>query len=420
MVLNLSWTEFKGIINSKNLNIAYRDEPFSKYTVYASDGSVTYVSLILDSADITDFENNFKAYANTQLLNHAKIVGDDGNYVTDVILKAGYNRLCTDSIVTVEEIFGQDRYADTWFSIDESAHNIGEKITVNISSKVYDSDTTFPAIAIDIVATATELYDPIAMAKLVVTTLNNNSSFNTYFKALKHLDNAIVTIRSKYMQEYGERTTFSTATTGSVATQDGYGDIAMRGKPTSLSYDRRDPRVGILGISGSVTVTPGAIADAFNNLNFEYMGSPDMNVVGSLASPIIFTIGADATRDIFVSDIRIYGQDNGIKYSNFLAAAALTNGIEIKVKSDNIERVITTLYTTADIKHIFSFPQTNFLLDYAPSVDDVAGGITFPNPFPLRKQGTFPVDDYVQFKVQDNLSSIIYLRALAAGFYEEV
>ena len=150
--------------------------------------------------------------------------------------------------------------------------------------------------------------------------------------------------------------------------------------------------------------------------------SSDMTVDGS-TTPVTFTIDADADHDTFVNEIRLYGQGSGIKFGQFLSiASSLTNGIEIKIKSDDIVLTLPLIKNTEDIKHLLSIPISNFQLDIQSGRDDVAGAWSLANPFPIRKQGAHGAgnDDYIQVKVQDNLTSLLELEFLASGYQKDV
>lgn len=67
MELSKTWSELKNLISNKHLHLQYEemtDTP-PRYFIFAEDGAFIYTCKILkDTADATDFENNYKADAN--------------------------------------------------------------------------------------------------------------------------------------------------------------------------------------------------------------------------------------------------------------------------------------------------------------------------------------------------------------------
>jgi hypothetical protein len=150
--------------------------------------------------------------------------------------------------------------------------------------------------------------------------------------------------------------------------------------------------------------------------------SSDMKVNGSLATPIVFTIPAEVTKDVFIEEIRFYGNANGIKFGQFLAQNnALTNGILVEAKSDDAVTQLPLLYSTDDLKHKFSFgPGSGFQLHVQAGRDDFMASFRFSASVPIRKVGTYTTDDYIKVSIRDNLTAGIQtLEFIAIGFQEE-
>lgn len=164
------------------------------------------------------------------------------------------------------------------------------------------------------------------------------------------------------------------------------------------------------------------VADIRFNRFFENGGSNDLQVDGS-TTPVSFKIVADATYDLNVTLIRIFGGGNGIQFGNFLSkSSVLTTGIEIKGRSQNaaIEFVPAPIKSTEDLKNFFASPisGSNFRLDIVSGTDQVSAEMVFAPSVPLviRKAGTFGTDDELEIIINDNLTAgLSQLGALASG-----
>ena len=359
-----------------------------------------------------------------RLKTHGQLVGSDGSTIADVELISGKKRLLTDAIVVVEELFGKDPIPDSWFRITNAGVS-GNSVRVQVAATANDPttpDRDAPAADVTIAVTASEAGDEIALRDKIIVALNADTNFANSLKATKVKDNAIVHVSSKFRGEFWERTaagSFAVTTTGSAAVVVGFADLIIRGKPTELARSPDDPRQGILGISGSVTATPGAVADLFLD-HAVNAGSTDLRVNGSV-TPVVFSVPISATKTIFVQELRLYGNGNGIKFGQFLSQnASLTNGLLVEVKSDNMSQMLATLKSTDDIKHLFAFGGGTFDIDVQAGRDDFMATWAFGQPFPLKKTGTYSPDDYLRITVRDNLAAgLLDLRFVAFGFEKE-
>jgi hypothetical protein len=378
---------------------------------------------------------------NTQIGNAADglktaIQGGDGALVADVLLKNGRKALVTDATVTVEQIFGYDDFADTWFQITR-AGNTGDTFRIQIAAGNLDPstpDSDAPAIDITITLTSTEAGQEINLRDKIVQTLNANNTFNPYFKAAAVKDNAIVHISAKQIGEVGERTgvnAFVITTTGTTTYSLMNSDnnvIRRRGKQNSGVRDPRDKRLVTVGISGEVQAVPGAVGDLFIANALNGSSSADLRVNGSLTpdSTNTFSINSDTDKDIFIEEIRFYGNGNGVQFGKFLSqptAGGLTNGILVEIRSDEQVTQLPLIKTTDDFKHKFCFgPGAGFQLHIQAGRDDFMASLRFSSTFPIRRSGTFVSgNDYLKVFVRDNLSTgLIQLEFIALGFKKEV
>jgi hypothetical protein len=360
-----------------------------------------------------------------------RITGGDETHAVDVILEDGVKRMATTSKVTVTALLALDDFADTWFQIINSGL-LGDTWRIQIAAGAFDStmpDRDPPATDVTVLVTALEVGDEIAIRDKIISSLNANINFSPYWKATVVKDNPMIHISAKKIGDEGERPTigdFIVTTTGAASfsyVNDDNRKIIRRGKANSGVRDPRDKRFVTFGISGEVQAVPGAVGDLLivNALNGM---SSDMRVNGSLAIPIVFTIDADPTKDIFIEELRFYGNANGIQFGKFLGLnSPLANGILIEIRSDEIVTQLPLIKTTDDFKHKFSFGQgTGFQLNVQAGRDDFMASFSLSTTFPVRKASTFVSgDDYIKIFIKDNLSAgLLALEFLARGFKKEV
>ncbi len=381
----------------------------------------------------------------SRLATQSVIQGGNTPYLNaDVVVKNFRNALVTDAFVTVEQVFGFDDFADSWFFITDT----GDDGTIwQIDIPEGTQDTTLPsdndpAVSVQIAVTATEEGDEVALRDKIIASLNADGDFNVAWRAKLIKDNPAVHIQSKRIGEKGERLTSGdfgisfavTVGTPGFTLQDSDNDILKRrGKQNSGSRDPRDPRLVTIGISGEVQAVPGAAGDIFDqNLTDDGTpspdqggtGDPDLRANGSLGTPVEFFIGTDAEKDIFITELRFYGGGNGIQFSNFLSKnSPITNGILVEIRSDEQVKDFSPIRTTEDFKNKWAFGSgSNFRLDLVSGTDQFLAVLIFENPFPLRKTSTFiSGDDYVKCFIRDNLTSgLAELELRAFGFFREV
>lgn len=362
------------------------------------------------------------------------IVGSDGT-IADVELIAGKNKLLTDATVTVEEVFGQDPFPDSYFTITNSG---AQNDTIRLQVAATAGDTSTPdrdVAAIDLTYTlvAADVGDELKLRDNIVVYLNGQSSFkNAFLKAQKVKDLAAVHITSTKRSMDGEfyerpnANDFQVTATGTTTVSAGFNNLVSRGKSTSLARDPDSPhRLGILGISGSVITTPGSITDLYIE-NAKNAESADMRVNGSLATPIVFTVPLDSVKSTFVQELRFYGGGNGIKFEQFLSktGSGLTNGVKIEIKSNDETTALPLIKTTEDFKNKFSFggggPGASFRIDIQAGADQMCASFIPEVPFVLKKTGSFTTDDYLKVSIQDDLTAgLAEFELIVRGFLRE-
>ena len=352
-----------------------------------------------------------------------------------VTLAGGLGKLETNQTISVVTTSGTDPLPDNAFTVT-NAGGIGDTFRVQIPATTFDPtspDRDLPAIDVTTTITSSEAGDEVAAAQLIVDDLNADSNFLAgELKAfLIKSERAIVhiTLHKKFSleTEFYERSNLSVDVTGSatvvILDLDGKQGIKSRNKPNSLGRDPDNPhRLGVQAISGSVSVTPGEVSDLFIE-NAKSSGSANLLVDGS-STPVNFTVPSVADKDRFVQELRFYGQGNGIKFGQFLSksgAGGLTNGIQVTIKSDDDSLILPIYKTTEDFKNKFAFGDgSNFRIDVQSGKDEFIAIFVFNNPFPIRANGTFSTDDYVEVRIRDNLTSgVAVFEFLAFGFERE-
>jgi len=355
---------------------------------------------------------------------HMTHVGKDSlgqdRKVQAVVRGDGITAMPIDGTVTVTSTFGFDQQPDSFFRIINTG-SAGTTWTVYIGATTNDPsapDRDIPAYTKIFTVVAGEVGDEIKLRDRIIQELNADPVFktNSFMKAGKASDRAIVHIYSEAISlsgEFYERPLsgdFAVTIGGDGVVVVGFDNLISRSKPVSITRDFDSPhRLGLFGITGDINVTPKQLSDLFiEPATLDGLGVvTDMGVNGA-GTPKEFLINASATTDVFIEEIRLFGQGNGIQFKNWMSSnQPLTNGLQIEIQSDNITTTLPLLKNTADIKNKFSFGQgaTGFALDIASGRDDVIGVFTFANPFILRVAGTFTNDDHIKITVNDNMTS---------------
>lgn len=374
---------------------------------------------------------------------NTKVCGDDEVYCADVFNVNSVKRLATDSIVTVEQVFGQDPHATTWFYLGtapdaaEDADGIGsagDTVRVQIPAAVTPIGTVYPAVDVTTTVSAACVADPNperCVALDICTDLEGDANFiAAEWDCTVIKDHSGVFIESDLFNEFGERTTWTLSTTGTTSAVKAFDDIIRRGLPTELSRSPNDPRQGILGIAGTVTSIPGGVGDILIETFKDSGGSEDMIVDGS-ATPVDFRIECSSTEEKLVNEVRIFGGCNGLKFGQHLCKnTALTNGVQFELRSEGQTLTFPfTFKTTEDYKNKFSFGPAgaggNFRIDVQAGGDQFIASFIFSQPAIIRKCGQVPSpNDYMQWTIQDNLTgaqggNLNEFIAIAEGFNQE-
>jgi len=367
---------------------------------------------------ISSFDNGRK---------HITHVGTDNlgqdRKVQSVVRGDGITAMPIDGTVTVQSTFGFDQNPDSWFKIVDTG-GAGTTWTVFIKGTSADPSTPdrdIPDYTKIFTVLAGEVGDEIKLRDRMIQELNADVVFKTtsQLKAVKATDRGIVNIRSEAFSlsgEFFERPNsgdFDVTIAGSPGdgvVVIGFDNLISRSKPVSISRDFDSPhRLGLFGITGEVRVTAKELSDLFiEPATLDGLGvTSDMTVDGS-GTPKEFIVPASTITDLFIEELRFFGQGNGIQFKNFLDQNnPLTNGIDIQIQSENIVTTLPTLFSTADFKNKFAFGggAEGFRLDIASGRDDFIAVFTFANPFLLRVAGTFTTDDHIKVTVNDDLSS---------------
>ena len=196
-----------------------------------------------------------------------KITNEDENYVVGIELIDGKYRLLTSSVTVVDQILGKDDFADSWFRIEDTG-DAGDTITVYIKGTSNDPsspDRDRPDYTKVFTIQAGEVGDELVLRDSIISELNADANFDAYFTASSIKDNAVVHIQSIFRGEFWEVASandFNVTTSGNASITKGFDNLIRRSKTTSLAADPDNKRVGVLGISGTVTTQPGSIANS--------------------------------------------------------------------------------------------------------------------------------------------------------------
>lgn len=350
-----------------------------------------------------------------------QITNEDETLTAEVILRDGKKYLQVFGIQAIESLRGFDPQADTWFYIgteedSQGIGDVGDVITLIIAAG--DDPITYPAINIPYTLTAADVAgteDDLALT--LANFYNTQSPFNQLWRAQRIQGNGVVYITARRPGGQYERPNtddFNVTATGNTVVTRAFDRIIRQNKITGLARDPIDPRQGQLGIQGSVVETAGDVTSRFQQV------FPNLNVNANPGNPANFTVLADPTEVRFISSVTISGRDNGIQFSNFLGQNnALTNGILVFFKSNDIEATREPIRTTDDFLDLHAEDPDNFVVFFASGEDKFTAKLEFSPPLEIRPQGEFAIDDFLTIRVRDNLTSINQLRAIVSGFNRE-
>jgi len=401
--------------------------------------------LITDpSGDVVEIET--KTNGTKSISTTSEISGTDslGNYrkVGTKVRTDGLIALVTDATVVVESTFGFDQNPDSYFKVLNTG-GAGTTWTIFVAGTNNDPSTPdrdLPPFTKVFTVLPVEEGDELKFRDRMVQELNQDPIFKdtVFLKAQRVTDRATVHIYSKKFSASGEFyerplagafTVTIGGTPGDGVPFVGFDNLISRSKPVTIATDIESPhRLGLFGITGSVSVTAGSLSDLYIQevtADGTPNGSTDLRVSGAtVANPSEFFIATVIEKDLFVEMLMFDAQANGVKFGNFLGQnSPLDDPILVEIKSDDTITQFPPIYTTEDFKNVFaalSGTGGNFHLDVQPGADEVVSILKFDNPFIIRATGTFSIDDYVKVTIQDNtLQGISRLKFRVKGFEKE-
>jgi len=391
---------------------------------------------------------------NDRLRGETRLVGDDTLAVEReaqvVTRNDGVKALAVDSRTVVESTFGSNSVPDAYFVIRDTG-GAGTTWTVFINGTANDPssppDRDVPSYTKVFTVQVSEENDEIAFRDRIITTLNQDVAFktNSELKAQRATDRAIVHIFSTSFTlsgEFYERLVPGDfAVTIGGAPGDGvvvvpFDILHTRNLPVATIPDFDSPhRLSRFGVTGDINISFKDLDDIFIQYATDDgtpspdgggTGSEDLLVNGSLATPVLFSISAQNETDIFCQTLIFRCQGNGIKLPNFFAKnIGLTNGVVVEIKSDDVITTFLPLRTTSDFKNrwaALSGTMASWELSVEAGRDEAVAILNFTNPFVIKAQGTHGAgnDDYIEVKIQDDLSSgNFFFDFLVRGFEAE-
>jgi hypothetical protein len=346
--------------------------------------------------------------------------GDGETYRASVILEDGIYKLATTKKVNVESLSGVQEAASNYFFFEAVALSDTLRIQIAATASTPALDKTFTVLTGE---------NRFTFTSRVALALNSDFvNFQPYFKAYQVKDNSIIFIENKTIAEAGENKTinsFIVTGTGTIALtlQRAFDNFERRSSVVQASKSIKDPRLAVFGIEGVVESRNADVGGLF--VLQPYSGGVPTNINMNInpANPYTeFTFPMYPLRDIFVNEIRFFGISNGIKFGKFLGSnAALTNGIEILIKTENELVTLPLIKTTEDFADKFAFGGgDNFQLYIQAGGDKFLASFTSA-PFPLRRSGAFGVgnDDYIKIRIKDNTTVAASFQATIVGFTRE-
>lgn len=340
-------------------------------------------------------------------------------YEPDIVLEDGIKKIATTKLVQIESLAGKQRAATNYFYINTVSD--GETLTIDI-----DATDTAPAFNETFTVGVSET--KFEFAERIELELNQDFvNFQPYYKAIKVDDNAIIFIEAKNIAEAGENATANSfQLSGTVDYTLAFDDLIRRGSTVQASLSSEDPRLAVFGISGTVESRSADVSGLLIVQPYHSGVSTNisMKLDGSV-TPIEYTFPMDSLNDYFISEIKFFGLDNGIQFgtSRFLGInTALTNGIQIEIKTDNNVITFPLIKTTQDFDDKFAFGTSDLQVFFSSGDDKfTASFLTDSNPFPLRRSGTFGTgnDDYIKIRIRDDLTSISQFQAIVQGVKRE-
>jgi hypothetical protein len=349
----------------------------------------------------------------------------------------GLTAVVTDATVVVESTFGFDQQPDSFFQVINTG-GAGTTWTLLVKGTANDPsapDRDVPDYTKVFTVQASEVGDELKFRDRIIQELNADTTFrNTvYLRANRATDRAVVHISSDKYSASGEfyerpnagdfNVTIGGAPGNGVVVV-GFDNLISRSKPVTISRDTDSPhRLGLFGVTGTVNVTSKELADLYVQ-EAMYSGSSDLRVNGSV-TPVDFLI-MPTTTQVFIEHLIFNAQANGVQFGKFLGQnTALTNGVLVTIKSDNVVTNFPIIKSTEDFKNkwaALSGDGANFKVDLQAGRDEMLAILSLPNPFLMRESGAFGAgnDDYIRIRIQDNLSAGLQdFRFRVKGFEKE-
>ena len=152
-------------------------------------------------------------------------------------------------------------------------------------------------------------------------------------------------------------------------------------------------------------------------------GLEEMNINGSI-TPVDFTIGADATKDKYITHIDLYtvvNEDVALSVNKFLNINVLTNGIALNFKtSDNVHIPMPNIKRTEHLLSHFAHGNEYIWEEEANFTFIKVSMDLSSHPIVIKSQAEgYVTDDYLKATIQDDLSNsnINEIEMSVKGYY---
>lgn len=162
-------------------------------------------------------------------------------------------------------------------------------------------------------------------------------------------------------------------------------------------------------------VSDGIPVKPFNNIVYKVTkllnGSSDELSINGSVTPVNFDFTPASGETWYLEAIHLFLQDNGTTLADrFGSATALTNGLQILVKTLGTEYEIANVQHNMDLNLVFkestTIPNTSGLFETS---DIYIGQLRFAIPIILKNANS----DYVRAKVRDNLTDADFIKMRA-------
>lgn len=164
-----------------------------------------------------------------------------------------------------------------------------------------------------------------------------------------------------------------------------------------------------LNVDAEVSTSPVPLNNIIYSLSALSNGfTTNMNVNGSV-TPVNFDFTPASGETWYISSLATFLLDNGSTLPrSFGVLTALTNGVEIRIRSEGTEYLVATLHNNMEVQLVFKeFPWIPGTSGFNESSDIYCGQLFFPVPVKLQNSTA----DFIRIRIRDNLTGVDQFRS---------